>query len=101
MRGNHQPSPDPSLRRITARPLPARRRSVAADPGEAQQAQQAFLVIGRAFGCRLRLGDLAAFDQHEIGVGIGAVLDIVEIEHRVPLQMPQEIAATLAVIGSC
>jgi hypothetical protein len=48
----------------------------AADAGEAQQAQQFFLVIGRAFRRGLDLGDLAVFDQHEVGVGIGgAVLD--------------------------
>ena len=44
---------------------------IATNAGETQQAQQAFLVIGRPFCGRLHLGDMAAFDQHEIGVGIG------------------------------
>ncbi len=55
----------------------------AADPREAQQAQQVFLVVARALGGRLGLGDLAAFEQHEVGVRVGrAVLEVVEVEHR-------------------
>ncbi|VXC46315.1 hypothetical protein SPHINGO8AM_130240 [Sphingomonas sp. 8AM] len=59
---------------------------VAADPREAEQAQQRFLVIGRVFGGRLRLGDMTVFEQHEIGVGVGVrILVIIEVEHRIAL----------------
>ena len=55
-------------------PLPALgcKNTVATHAGEAQQAQQGFLVIGRAFGSCLYFCNLAAFDQHEIGIGVGA-----------------------------
>src|SRR3546814_17897212 len=57
-----------------------------AHPREPQQAQQAFLVIGRALGGRLCLGDMAVFEQHEIGVGVGVrILVIIENEHRIAL----------------
>ena len=39
--------------------------------------------IDRAFRGRLRLGDVAVFEQDEVGVGIGGrILDIIEVEHR-------------------
>src|SRR5205085_5363410 len=57
--------------------------TLAADAGEAQQAQQAFLVVASSLGGRLDLGDLAAFEQYEVGVGVRrAVLEVVEVEHR-------------------
>ena len=37
-----------------------------------QQAQERLFVIGRALGGGLHFGDVAAFDQHEIGIGIRA-----------------------------
>src|SRR3546814_12888365 len=38
----------------------------AADTREAEEAQQAFLFIGRALGARLHLDDLALAGQHDI-----------------------------------
>src|SRR5690606_40809961 len=52
----------------------------AADAGEAEEAEKAFLVVTRAFGRGLDFGDLAPFQQDEVGVGVGrAVLDVVEV----------------------
>jgi len=41
---------------------------VCSDAREAEQAQQAFFVIGRAFGSGLHFGNLDTFDQDEIGI---------------------------------
>ena len=41
-----------------------------------QKAKQLFLVIGRAFGRRLCLGDVAVRQQHEIGIGVGVRIRI-------------------------
>jgi hypothetical protein len=55
----------------------------AADPGEAEQPQQAFLVEAFALGGDLRLDDRAVAGEHEIAVAAGvAVLLIIEVEHR-------------------
>src|SRR3546814_2244860 len=55
----------------------------AADAREAEEAEQAFLVIGCALGARLHLDDLALVGQHEIAVGFGdRILVIIEVEHR-------------------
>src|SRR3546814_1132717 len=42
----------------------------AADAREAEETEQAFLVIGCALGARLHLDDLALAGQHEIAVGL-------------------------------
>ena len=61
----------------------ARENLGAADPRQAQQPQQPFLVEAFAFGGDLRLDHLAVVGQHEIAVAAGrAVLGIIEVEHR-------------------
>src|SRR3546814_18016521 len=50
---------------------------------KAEQAEQAFLVIGRALGARLHLDDLPLAGEDEISVGLGVrILVLIEVEHR-------------------
>jgi hypothetical protein len=58
----HRPPPSAALEDLAA-----------ADPGEAEQAEQAFLVEGRALGGQLRLDDRAVGGEHEIAVAAGVL----------------------------